>query len=615
MTKYIMIFLGIIAVVFADQKRPNIVWLTTEDNSANWYRLYNPEHGAPMPNIEKLAKNGIVFNHAYSNAPVCSAARSTIISGCYGPRTGAQYHRKQQVVQMPGDLKPYPAYLKEAGYYTSNNYKTDYNYEVNMKEAWNESSKKASYRKRKPGQPFFHVQNYTQTHESKLFGNIKGRVNIIDPDKVDLFPYHPDTPTFRQKYAQYLTMMTEVDKLIGQFVNQLEKEGLLDDTFIFHYGDHGGVLPGGKGYAHNDGLQVAMVVYVPKNWQHLVPSQRGSRMNGFVEFVDLGPTVLKLAGIETPEEMDGKAFLGEGVSKESVNERDTAFGYADRFDEKYDMVRFLRKGKFSYWRSYQPFNFDGLHNFYRYKQPAFIEWRDLANSGKLNSSQGQFYDARPPEMLFDLSKDPHEVNNLANHPEYEQLLKEMRLSMQSKVKSLPDVGFYPESEFLNKSGGNGYEFGQNHKKQIAKLIDIADLQLMPFSQARADIKKALDSEVAVERYWALITCSTFGSQAQEYYKQAKDLAHKDSDRLVRVRAAEFLGLCKVIDPMPIIYKALDECSDDVEANLILNSVVMLRDGAGVKVDPAEFKSAKWSRFKGLVPHRVAYLGGGSGSVK
>lgn len=604
------------ASVLAAADRPNIVWLTTEDNSANWYRLYNPKHGAPMPNIERLAKQGLVFNHAYSCGPVCSVARSTIISGCYGPRTGAQYHRKQQTVALPGNLKPFPAYLREAGYYTTNNRKTDYNYDIDLKVAWDECSGTATYRKRRSGQPFFHVRNHTSTHESKLFGDLpEGTKSVVDPADVDLFPYHPDTPTFRQKYAQYLAMQTRVDEEIGQTIAMLEEDGLLDDTFIFHYGDHGGVLPGGKGYARNDGLQVAMVVYVPKNWRHLVPAGNGSRIDGFVEFVDLGPTVLNLAGIDVPAEMDGQAFLGKGVTLDELNKRDTAFCYAERFDEKYDMVRFLRKGDFSYWRSYQPFNFDGLHNFYRYKQPAFVEWRDLARAGKLNAAQSQFYETRPPEMLFDLSKDPHEVTDLSGDPAYADVLVEMRRTLQQKVKSLPDVGFFPEPTFLRQSGGNGKAFGQKNKKQISRLIDIADLQLHPFPESKARIARALNSDVPTERYWGLITCSTFGKQASDFYKKARDIAANDPNRLVRVRAAEFLGLAGAADPMPTIYSALDQCSDPIEANLILNTAVVLRDGAGVKIDPETIKNAEWAQLKGLVPHRADYLVGGTGDIK
>lgn len=601
---------------FAKQDRPNIVWVTTEDNSACWYRLYNPEGGAPMPNIERLAKDGIVFNNAYSCGAVCSVARSTIISGCYVPRLGAHWHRKQVPVKMPKRLHMFPYYLRQAGYYTTNNRKEDYNFVSEDKQGvWDESSGKATFRNRKPGQPFFHVQNYTHTHESRLFGGLpKGVEMSADPDKVKLFPYHPDTPLFRQKYAQYLTLQTHVDSIIGQTIKQLEEDGLMDDTFIFHYGDHGGVLPGGKGYAHNDGLQVAMVVYVPKNWQHLVPAPRGSRVDGIVEFVDLSATVLNLAGLKVPEEIDGKPFLGKGVTLDELNSRDTAFGHADRFDEKYDMVRFLRKGKYTYWRSYQPFNFDGLHNFYRYKQPAFREWRNLANAGKLNEAQSAFYRARPPECLYDIEKDPHEVNNLAKDPKFAGVLREMRKELQKKVKSLPDVGFFAEPEFLSQSGANGKSFGQKNREQIAALIDIADLQLTPFPEAKERIAKALGSKQPMERYWALITCATFGRQASAFYDQAKEMTKSDPDLLVRCRAAEFLGLTGAADPVPMLMDVLDQTNDPIEANLILNSVVLLRDGAGYKVDPEQVKKSKWAKLGGLVKRRANYLAGGDGDV-
>ena len=166
----------------AAASRPNIVWLTTEDNSANWYRLYNPKHGVAMPNVERLAKDGLVFNNAYSCGAVCSVARSTIISGCYAPRTGTQYHRNQIPVAMPEGLKMFPYYLRQAGYYTSNNSKEDYNYLPSDKEGvWDESSGKASFRNRTSDQPFFHVQNFGRTHESQLFGDLpEGQPYVVE---------------------------------------------------------------------------------------------------------------------------------------------------------------------------------------------------------------------------------------------------------------------------------------------------------------------------------------------------------------------------------------------------------------------------------------------------
>ncbi len=510
---------------------------------------------------------------------------------------------------MPDGVKMFPWYLRQAGYYTTNNSKEDYNFlDSDKAVVWDESSPRATYRKRKSGQPFFHVQNFGSTHESQLF---KSRTNAqlkTDPASVDLFPYHPDTPLFRNKYAHYLDLQTEIDAEMGRFIDQLEAGGLLDDTFIFHYGDHGGVLPGSKGYARNDGLQVAMVVYVPKNWQHLVPAERGSRIDGFVEFVDLSATVLKLAGVEIPKGIDGRPFLGEGVTLDELNRRDTAIGYAERFDEKYDMVRFLRKGKYTYHRSYQPFNFDGLYNEYRYKQPAYVEWRELHESGKLNAVQSAFFEPREPEGLYDLERDPHEVNNLAGEPRYADVLLEMRGLLQRRLKSMPDVGFVPEPVFVAECNGNGATYGQRNKQLISRLIDVADLQLLPFSDALADIKKALNSVQPLERYWALITCSAFGKEAAPLYDRAKELAVSDPNGLVRVRAAEFLGLTGAADPRPSITDVLNNTTDPIEANLILNTVVLLRDEKPrVEFDFSTVEAAPWTKSNMVVQRRVEYL--------
>ena len=593
----------------AKAEHPNIVWLVSEDNSADWLKLYN-KNGAAMPNIEKLAKQGLVFNHAFSCAPVCSVARSTIISGCYAPRTGAQYHRKQKTVAMPDGVKMFPYYLRQAGYHTTNCAKEDYNFDPADKQGvWDISSGKATYRKRKPGQPFFHVQNYAATHEGSLHFKGTEQKTTTDPDSVVLYPYHPDTELFRYTYARYLDSHMKVDAQMGKFIQGLEEEGLMDDTFIFYYGDHGGVLPRGKGYAYNNGLQVPMVVYIPKNWKHLVPAKAGSRIDGFVEFVDLSATVLNLAGAEIPAGIDGKPFLGKGVALDELNARDTTFGYADRFDEKYDLVRTMRKGRFRYMRNYQPFNFDGLHNFYRYRMLAYKEWRDMYHAGELNAEQSQFFERRPAECLYDIEKDPNEVKNLAGDPAYADQLVEMRALLQKQVKSMPDLSFFPEPVFLAEGRDNPVEYGQQKKQEIAKLVDIADLSLKAFPEAKQQIGRALASENPWERYWGLVTCSSFGGQAAPFYEKAAAMAASDGERLVRVRAAEFLGLAGEADPRPVIMDVLRQTTDPIEANLILNSAALLEDSKpGYDFDLDEFNSAEWAQGKkGLAVHRIEYL--------
>ena len=607
---FLAILIGLLGGVSLAADRPNIVWLVTEDNSASWYRLYN-EHGAHMPNVERLAAHGLTFDHAFSCGPVCSVARSTIISGVHAPASGAQFHRAERAVQMPDGLKMFPFYLREAGYHTTNNSKTDYNFVNSAKNGvWDASSDKATFRDRKPGQPFFHVRNFGITHEGQLFGGLpKGEKPDVDPDSIKVFPYHPDTPLMRRKYAEYLKRQTLTDAEMGKVIKQLENDGLLEDTFIFHYGDHGGVLPGSKGYLYNDGLQVAMVVYVPEKWKHLAPAAPGSRIDGFVNFTDLSATVLNLAGVKIPERIDGKPFLGEGVELDELNQRDTALGYADRFDEKYDLVRSLHKGKFHYLRSYQPFNFDGMQNDYRYKQLAFREWRDLYEAGKLNAARSRFFEARPPEMLFDLEKDPHEINNLAGNEEYESVLKSMRGILQERLKDMPDSGFIPEPVLLAASNGDVYSYALENRDLIGNLIEIADLQLLPFSEAKAGITKALSSEEPLARYWGLIVCSTFGKEAEEFFEKAGQLATSDKFPLVRMRAAEFLGLAGETDPMPVLSEILVQVDDPIEANLVMNSITLLRDGKpSYEFTFPDVKSAGWMRErKAEAQSRMKYL--------
>jgi hypothetical protein len=319
------------------------------------------------------------------------------------------------------------------------------------------------------------------------------------------------------------------------------------------------------------------VVYVPEKYKHLVDAQRGSRVDGFVSFVDLAPTLFSLAGVERPGGLDGKAFLGKDVDMDEVNQRDQTYGYADRFDEKYDMVRSLRKGKYKYIRSYQPFNYDGLMNNYRYRQLGYQQWLDLYKEGALNPVQSAFFEARPPELLFDVEADPFETKNLAGDPEYGDILKKLRDKLIGWEKLMPDLSFYPEHHLIQKAFENPVQFGQDHQEDIARYLDIANLSLQPYEEVKSAIQIALADKDPWQRYWALIVCSTFGNEAAEMKSQIEKLASADSELMNRVRAAEFLGLTRMGDPVESMQNALYECQDDTEALLILNSIVLMQD--------------------------------------
>ena len=609
-----VIFAAVLAVSpwFAEQShaadRPNVVWIVSEDNSHHYLKHFF-ESGAPAPNIEAMAAHGITFDHAFSNAPVCSVARSTLATGCLGPRIGTQFHRKHTIATLPQGLRMFSEVLRDAGYYTSNNSKTDYN-ATPSKEAWDESSRTASWRKRRsPNQPFFHMESHAQSHESSLHFSqevFENEKTATDPESVKLADYFPDTAKFRYTHARYHDRMAVIDEIVGSTISKLKEDGLLEDTFVFYFGDHGGVLPRGKGYIYESGLHVPLVVRVPDKWQHLIDRKNGSRAPGFVSFIDFGPTVLNLAGVKVPKQMDGIPFLGEGITAGEVDSRDECYGYADRFDEKYEFIRSLRKGKYQYIRYFQPFLPDGLQNNYRYRMLAFTEWRDLYEDGKLTGSQLQFFQSKPVEQLFDTETDPHEINNLASDPRYANVLKDLRTRLATQMRALPDLSFYPESKLVAVMS-DPVGFGQKHKAEIAQMANIHDLALLPFSAAEARLIAALESDNVWLRYSAAMTCSEIGAEATSLAEKVIPLIH-DNSLVVRIRAAEFLGLINTIDPQPILADIVNRTSNPVEAGEALNSIVYFRDchQPAYPIDAALLKPVTTGD---IITRRIDYLNG------
>ena len=588
-------------------KRPNFVFILSEDNSVHYLRLYGNKLGI-TPNIERLAAEGLTFNHAFSAAPVCSVARTTLATAMHAPRVGFQYHRKSALATLPPGVKPWSQVLREHGYYATNNAKTDYNFKVEMKQAWDMSSNKATWRKRpNKAMPFFHMQSFADSHESRLHFPLKQMETPTktSPDDVVLQPYFPDTPIMRYTKARYYDRMGIIDGHVGRIVSQLKEDGLLENTFVFYFGDHGGVMPRSKGYAYESGLHVPLVVRIPENFKHLVDHKRGARTDGFVSFIDFGPTVLNLAGIAPHKEIDGRAFLGEGATAVDLATRDEVFGHADRFDEKFDMVRTYRKGSWKYIRNYQAYYADGLQNNYRYRQLAYDNWRDLYRVDRLNPVQRQFFERRPVEQLFNLATDPHEVNNLAANPAQAKRLADMRRLLRDKMKSINDLSFYPENRMVTAALEDGVAFGRKNAKQVSHLSDLADLALQPFGEVQAPLGQALKSKGVLRRYWALKVCANFGDEAKPLAKAAEPLL-KDKNLMVRVRAAEFLGSIKAVDPMPTLYGVVNTAETEQALMIAFNTIVFLRDQIGHEYDPSKVK-LKFD--KGEVYRRVQYLAG------
>jgi arylsulfatase A-like enzyme len=595
--------------------RPNIVWIMSEDNSVHYLDHFFPG-GADTPTIKQLAADGITFRRAYSNAPVCSVARTTLITSCYAPRLGTQYHRRNQRIQLPEAIKMFPAYLRQAGYYTTNNSKEDYNASGN-EEAWDQSSRKASWRNRpRPDTPFFHVQTFTDSHESSLHfdqNTFQTEKTSHDPASVTPHPYLPDTPLVRYTHARYLDRMQAIDKQVAKVVKQLKEDGVWDSTVIFYFGDHGGVLPRSKGYAYDTGLHVPLVVRVPPQFQSNWNITAGSDDDRFVEFVDFGPTVLSLASVAIPDSVDGAPFLGPATA--DATQFQTALGYADRFDEKYDLVRSLHKGNFHYIRNYQPFYADGLYNEYRYKMMAYQQWNQLYRDGKLDDVQSAFFRPRPAEMLFDLSVDPFETNNLAQSAAHADTLASMRRELTSRLKLLPDLSFLTEPVCVPAAAANPVQYAQSQAKRIAMLIDIADTSLAMTDSNKELLRSAVDSEDPLQRFWAATSIGSmglhkiqFGNGLSSIDNEIVELDQKlanDENGLVRSRAIEARDSAGS-DSLELLQQCLNDSRSELEALWILNGIVKVRDGGviGRPSDEPKFNSP----FRGgEIDRRLNYL--------
>lgn len=568
------------------------------------------ENGVSTPNIEKLANSGLKFTHAFSNTPVCSAARSTLISGVYGPRFASHYHRKQKPIPLPEGLNMFPAYLREAGYYTTNNSKEDYNF-IKPDNVWDESSKEAHWRNRQQGQPFFHVFNITTTHESRLHFSREDMEKPTNTDTSTVYvqPNHPQTPLYRYTNSFYRDKIQQMDKEVGAVIAELEADTLLENTFVFYFADHGGVLPGSKGYLYETGLHVPLVVHVPEKYRGWIEDVGvGNEVKGFVSFIDFAPTVLQLAGVAIPEQYDGQPFLGKNIPLSKVNQRDITYGYADRFDEKYDMVRSVRLGKYKYMRSYQPYNMDGLMNNYRYRMLAYQEWQEMYQKDELNEIQSQFFRDRPAELLFDVEADPFETTNLANDPVHAEVLATLHDTLHHWMVNLPDLSMYPEHYLIENAWENVLQFGEQHQLEIASYLSTADLSLLEYNVARPNLEAALNSEDPWQRYWGLVVCSDFADKASEFLPRVESIAENDPQLINRVRAAEYLGITGAHNPVQLMQDALYATDHGTEALLMLNSIVLMQDKYGYDFNVEKNKLQPVVQENGEVNRRLEHLG-------
>jgi len=515
---------------------PNILWLTSEDNGPE-LGCYGDDY-AVTPNLDGLARKSFIYLNAWSTAPVCAPARTTIISGMYPPSTGSEHMRS--MATLPSDFKMYPKYLREIGYYCTNNSKEDYNLEKG-EGVWDDSSRKAHWKNRKPGQPFFSIFNYTISHESKIRNKIEPENKIHDPAKVPVPAYHPDVAESRKDWAQYYDRITMMDAEVGAALKELKDAGLEEDTIIFYYGDHGSGMPRSKRWPYNSGLNVPLLVHVPQKYAYLAPKdyRANSKSTRLVGFVDLAPTLLSIVGIQPPSHMQGSAFMGAFEEKE----RDYNFGFRGRMDERYDMVRVVRNKRYLYIRNYMPHRIYGQYISYMFQTPTTAKWKEMFDAGQLNAAQSQFWQPKHIEELYDLQEDPDEVNNLVASPEHQDILKELRSAQRELAYDIRDVGFLPEYEIHERSkGSTPFEMGHDPKLFPARKIMQAAEMASSFDEK--DTRKLLrefDDKDSAVRYWAATGMLIRGQAGVDAAHDELLDALEDESPIVQVVAAEALG--------------------------------------------------------------------------
>ena len=513
---------------------PNILWISSEDNGPH-LGVYGDSY-ADTPNLDALGARGMIYRNAWSTAPVCAPARTTIISGMYPPSTGSQHMRSS--TRLPRPMKMFPQYLREAGYYTSNNSKEDYNL-VKPGKVWDESSPQAHWRKRAPGQPFFSVFNLTVTHESQI--RKRPHAAVHDPATVRVPAYHPDTPETRQDWAQYHDKMTEMDGLAGKVLAQLKADGLEKDTIVFYWADHGAGLPRSKRWTYNSGLSVPLILYIPEKFRHLRPAEyaTGGESGRLAGFVDFAATVLSLAGIQPPDHFQGHAFAG----RYEAPPQPYLYGFRGRMDERYDMVRSVRDQRYVYIRNFMPHRIYGQFIEYMFRTPTTAVWHQLYREGKLKSPRTHFWETKPAEELYDLDEDPDETRNLANSPEHAAVLERLRAARREWSLSIRDLGFLPENAIHSRSGHDApHTMGADPARYpVERIMAMAELASSMQEDVEPELRSGFADPDSAVRYWAALGALMRGEAGVGALAAPLREALSDDDPAVRVAAGEALG--------------------------------------------------------------------------
>ena len=552
MTPFIIVPCMLSSVAMSEQ--PNIVWISCEDISPH-LGCYGDPH-AITPNLDKLAQEGTRYTNAFTTAGVCAPCRSAIITGMYQNSIGTHHMRCNAT--LPTWLKPFPVYLREAGYYCTNNSKTDYQFsKPAKKEIWDICGTKGHWKNRpQKSQPFFAVFNFTGCHESGIASESKYKSVTEDllpsqrqnpKELTTLPPYYPDTTITREDWKRNYELITAMDAWAGDLIQQLKDAGEYDNTIIIYWSDHGVGLPRAKRWLYDSGTHIPLIIRVPAKFQKSLDISSLATDNQLISAVDFAPTVLNIAGIDPPSYLQGRAFLGLHLSPP----RKFVYGARDRMDERYDIIRTVRGPQYRYIRNFEP-----LKPYYQYmntpeKGATMQEIRKKEASGQLDPVMALFSaHEKPVEELYDTHADPFEIHNLADDPAFSQRLSEMRHALSEWQNEIGDVGLIPEAEIeiLEQDAGSRFAILQSTtknsstEKRLAMLVDIATSA----SEGPAGIPKLLDAlqnEDASIRYWAATGIGNIGPAATSTLKRVVESLNDPSPsvRIAAARAVAKLG--------------------------------------------------------------------------
>jgi arylsulfatase A-like enzyme len=449
-------FSTIISCGSGNNIKPNIVWLVAEDQSQYFFPFYG-DNSVTLPNISQLLENGIIYDGMNSPYPVCAPARSAIITGMYpnsigtGNQRAYNYNRtvrtdNESILGFPyyssklaEQIKPFTQILRENGYYTTNNSKMDYNFKL-REDAWDESSKEASWEKRNKDQPFFSVFNFGVTHESQIWLRDKQELKV-DPNDLSVPPFFPNDSLTRHALAVNYSNLVEMDKQMGEIIDKLKDQGLYENTYIFFYSDHGGPFPRHKRAIYDTGSKVPLVIKFPKRIK-----VKEKRNYDLLNFIDFAPTILSIAGLEIPKVYQGIAFLG---SKKSKNKRNYSYSASDRFDEVTDKIRAVKTKKYKYIRNYDINKPHALNNYYRTQMALMRHLTALNESNLLSAEQKLWFNVpKNPEEFYDLENDPFELNNLIGEKKYSKEIENLRIQLDNWIDQINDPVNIPEKELV-----------------------------------------------------------------------------------------------------------------------------------------------------------------------